>query len=138
MATPKNYDPCDVKVFLNDGAGAHQVSFFGEDTIVSIKPEKTKAEDKVSVCGETTRLVNSGNRMGKMTLTVMMSSPSNGVLVGFSQNNTSFAVDVQTPFENFESTNCSVEEDPDFEFGSDITEREWLITMPELVITPAP
>ena len=134
MAIPKEYSPCDVKVFL-DGL---PVSYFGEDTIVSIKPEKTKSEDKTSVCGETTRLINSGNRMGKMTLTLMMSSPENANLLAYSQANSAFDVKVETPFETFVSSNCSVEEDPEYDFGSDISEREWVVTMPELLITPAP
>ncbi len=80
MPAPYQYDPNQVNV----SCGGKIMSGWGDGTYIEAERDEDSYMKKIGVDGEVTRAKNN-NLGGKVTLTLMQSSPSNDALSAFQQ-----------------------------------------------------
>jgi hypothetical protein len=80
MPAPYQYDPNNVTVSL----GGKIVSGWGEGTYIEAERDEDSYMKKIGVDGEVSRAKNN-NRGGKVTLTIMQTSPAHDFLSAFQQ-----------------------------------------------------
>jgi hypothetical protein len=125
------YDPIDVNVIV-DGT---ILTGFAEGAFVQVEQEEESYTSYVGAKGEVTRSKNA-NKMGRITVTLKQSSPSNALLSRLAKSRHTFPVSVVD--QNFRATaggtECWVEKPANMEFGKEAGEREWIFIVSELEI----
>lgn len=123
------YDPKNVSVIV----GGSIMTGFADGTFVEVERNENAFNLKIGVDGEGTR-AKSNNKSGKVTITLMQSSPSNDTLSGFTAadelSNTG-AVPVLVK-DNSGRTICTaltawVQKYANASFAKEVTTRKWVL-----------
>lgn len=125
----ETYDAREVNVVV---AGT-VITGFADKSIVKIEPNSDTFTPYVGAKGEVARSRNA-DRSGKITITLKHTSPSNNFLSKLAKSNDTFAVSVTHSLDGqvASGVDCWVTKKPGLEYSEKITEREWVIFVPEL------
>ena len=135
MADLKNYDPLKIIVVL----GEIQFQGFAEGTFVTTEQETDTFTKSVGAGGDVTRVRNHNNS-GRMTVTLIQTSPTNDLL------SARFNVDKATGLNTaplmikdlngttlLEAPNAWIVKRAEVEYGSEASNREWMIDYDQLL-----
>ena len=135
MAALKTYDPAKVSVIV----GGHIVQGFADGEFVSAARNNDTFSRVGGADGEQTR-AKSNDRSGTITITLMQSSNSNGVLQGFAsadEVSNGGLVPVLIKDSNGNelviATKAWVQKPSDRGFGKENTDRQWVFETGELI-----
>lgn len=119
----KTYDPKDVNVIVNGIV----LTGFAEGTFISAEKEEESYTTYVGAKGEVARSKNA-NPLGKITVTLKATSPSNAYLNNLAYSKGVFpvlVVDQNTGNTTVGGTECWLEKPPAMEWGKEISEMEY-------------
>lgn len=125
----ETYDARTVNVVV---AGA-VITGFADKSIVKIEPSADTFTPYVGAKGEVARSRNA-DRSGKITISLKHTSPSNKFLSDLAKSNDTFASSVTHALDGevASGVDCWVTKKPGLSYEEKITEREWVIFVPEL------
>lgn len=139
MATFKNYDPDGIIVTVN----AIPVQGFAPGTFVRVERDEDTFTEQVGAGGDVVRVRNR-NRMGKVTITLLQSSPTNDQLSLMHRADELTAPGVvstgvgQVMVKELNGAtvaggaNAWVRKPPQIEFGAEASNREWVIQVADM------
>lgn len=123
----KTYDPKDVSVVVN----GRVITGFADGTFINASKETENYIPHVGAQGEVSRAVNA-NPLGKITLTLKSTSPSNSEMNRLAKSKAIFparVIDRNDGSLAAGGSECWVEKPANIEYGAEVTSREWVIVV---------
>ena len=136
MANVETYSPKNVAVIV----GGVAITGFAEGTFIVLEREVDSFTKVVGADGDVSRTANA-NKSGSCTITLKQTSDSNDVLSGILLAD-EITLRGQFPFLLKDTNGRTLAESPcgwirrvpNSEFGSDQTNREWIVDLSELIV----
>lgn len=133
MANNYTYDPMDVNVIV-DGT---ILTGFADGEFVTVEKDEENFTSYVGAKGEVTRAKNANN-MGKITVTLKHTSPSNAFLSQLAKRKDAFPANVvdlnADGAANAGGTNCYIEKPANIARGAETGTRQWVIIATDIEI----
>ncbi|SHJ29025.1 phage structural protein [Clostridium magnum] len=131
------YDFNNVNLIISYSGGQHYVTGFSNGSQIEAERKSDKWTPHTGAKGDTTYAKNNDNS-GTIKFKIKIDSPSNAVLNVLNQNDETFQAQIVDGNDSTNGkaggSNCVIMKPANFSRGTEITDNEWTIAVPNLNI----